>query len=52
MSLGWAPLAAIHHPEEIRLDPTHPRIFEIATEEPILDRKPLDALAIGLIDND
>ena len=32
MALRASPVAAIHHPQEVRLDPTHPGVFERAAK--------------------
>jgi hypothetical protein len=47
-----APTAAIHHPQEVRLDPTHARERELAAERAMLGREASDARAIGLVDDD
>src|SRR5262249_1377522 len=52
LSFGLPPSTAIHHPKEIRLYPTHPRILEIATERTVLDRKAGNAGTVRLVDDD
>lgn len=46
------PSGPIHHPQEIRLDPTHPFIGKFSAEPSILDREADDRRPISLIYDD
>ncbi len=46
-----APGRAIHHPKEIRLDPTHSGIGEFASKSAVFNRKSSDRGPIGLVDD-
>src|SRR6266568_9422079 len=52
LTLLGAPAGSIHHPQEIRLDPAHARIGEVASERAMLDGKLPDRWPIGLIHDD
>src|SRR5262245_20233176 len=52
LALLGAPAGAIHHPEEIRLDPAHPSVGEAAAEFAVLDGMFADRWWIGLVDHD
>src|SRR5262245_9885650 len=47
-----APAAAVHHPEEVRLDPAHAREREAAAEIAVLNREASDGRPVGLVEDD
>ncbi len=46
------PSGAVHHPEEVRLDPAHPIVAEGPAEPSVLRGEPPDLRGIRLIDDD
>nr|WP_276602936.1 hypothetical protein [Nannocystis pusilla] len=52
LTLLRAPARAVHHPQEVGLDPRHPLEAERAAEALVLGGEPADRRAVGLIDDD
>src|SRR5205823_8513739 len=52
LALLGCPTAAIHHPEKVGLDPTHPAQAELATEVSVFGCEVTDGGSVRLVDDD